>query len=253
MKIKVSYIIITWNGLPLLKQLLGSLQKQMLREDVDVWVADNGSQDGTVDFIRGHYPAVHLMELSENKGVAFARNRLLEQAKGEYLFILDNDIMSSDETVEGMEKYMDAHPEIGLSACQLVGKDGEPQENCKPFPGIWQKICSLVLHRTNSRFHYENEMKSGQPFEPVYVIGACQLIRRSTFQQVGLLDERIFYGPEDCDYCLRVRNAGWKVAYLPQFTLQHLCQRKTFKRPFSSLGLKHILALLYFYWKYKRC
>ena len=114
MKIKLSYIIITWNGKHLLADLLKSMEQQLLRKDVEVIVTDNGSTDGTVEWLSSTYPAIHLIKLKTNKGVAYARNRALEQAVGEYLFIVDNDIQLKDDAVEGMVQYMDTYPDVGM-------------------------------------------------------------------------------------------------------------------------------------------
>lgn len=252
MHIKVSYIIITWNGIELLRHLLKSMEQQMRRRDVEVIITDNGSTDGTISFLEREYPQIKLICQKENKGVSFARNRALETASGEYLLILDNDIVINDAAIEGLETYMDQHANVGLCSCQLTGSDGEVQESCKVYPGIGVKIQNILYYKKKRPFYYNRQMQEGQPFEPDYVIGACQMIRRAAFNEVGLLDENIFYGPEDCDYCMRIRQAGWSVVYLPQFTIQHLCQRKTTTKPFSALGRKHIRALIHFYWKYKR-
>ena len=109
-----------------------------------------------------------------------------------------------------------------------------------------------VLCPSKRSTDYLTSLAGTEPFEAEYVIGACQMIRREALEAVGLLDERIFYGPEDCDYCLRLRAEGWKVTYLPQYAMVHHCQRKTTHRPFSTLGRQHIKALLYFYWKHRR-
>ena len=249
--IKISYIIITWNGRQLLARLLESLKEQMQRSDVEVVVVDNGSTDGTEQFLKDQYPAIIYSRLTENKGVAFARNRAIELSSGKYLFVLDNDIIANDEALTGMESYMDEHADVGLSACRLVFADGNEQLSYKVYPGLTEKILN-VLHPTRTNNSYASERATGEPFEPEYVIGACQVIRREVYQKVGPIDEHIFYGPEDCDYCLRVRQSGYKVIYLPNYTLIHFCQRKTTSQPFSKLGRKHIKALLYFYWKYKR-
>ena len=249
-QIKISYIIITWNGIDHIRNLFRSLQNQISRQDVEIIVVDNGSNDGTTDFLRTSYPSARLITLNNNKGVAYARNRGLEKALGQYLFILDNDIIANDEALTGMEKYMDTNINVGLCGCKLYDAEGNLQESCKPYPGISQKIYNL-FHRGKFRFHYK-DMPADQPFEPEYIIGACQMIRREAFEQTGLLDENIFYGPEDCDYCLRIRKAGWKVIYLPQYSLIHHCQRKTNIHPFSPLARKHIRGLMYLYMKYKR-
>ena len=249
-QIKTSYIIITWNGIEYLRELLNSLQKQLTRPDVELVITDNHSTDGTIDFIKRYYPMAKLICLPENKGVAYARNTALRIATGKYLFILDNDIQITDKAVETMELYMDEHPEVGICGCKLVYPDGALQESCKPYPGVIQKMNSFF--NRSSRFTYEAQMKGKDPFEPTYIIGACQMIRREVYAKIGELDEAIFYGPEDCDYCLRTRSAGWRVIYLPYVSMIHHCLRRTHVNPFSRLGWQHIKALVYFYRKYKQ-
>lgn len=248
--IKISYIIITWDGLSFMRDLLASMHKQMQREDVEVIVVDNHSTDETLAFLQQAYPAIKLLSLPENKGVAYARNIALRQAKGAYLFILDNDICITDEAVTYMERYMDTHPQTGVCGCKLLSANGEVQESCKSYPGIAAKIRGVL--RPNAPFVYQDRIARNEPFEPVYLIGACQMIRNEVYAQIGELDERIFYGPEDCDYCLRAREAGWNVMYLPSVSMVHHCQRRTHTNPFTRLGMLHLKALLYFYRKYKR-
>lgn len=248
--IKISFIIITWNGLHYMRDLLESMTEVMERKNVEVIVVDNGSSDGTPSFIRQKYHNTILIELPQNKGVAFARNRGLEIARGQYLFIIDNDMIMNTHTIDGMIDYMENNPQVGICGCKLVFKNGVTQESCKSYPGFILKAKRL-LHIGVSHFNYHNKMDSPEPFEVVYLIGACQLLRREAYTQTGALDEEIFYGPEDCDYCLRVHNNGWKIMYIPQYKLIHYCQRMTNTRPFSKMGLHHIFGLLYLYWKYK--
>ncbi len=248
--IKVSYIIITWNGLNYLRRLLNSMSSQLQREDVEVIITDNGSTDGTIEFLQNDYPSIRLICLQRNMGVAYARNLSMRQAKGKYLFILDNDIQITDESVTAMEQFMDNHPKAGICGCKLLYPDGAPQLSCKPYPGIIEKLRSF--RASSSTPTYEKQMNGSAPFEPVYIIGACQMIRREVYDAIGDLDDTIFYGPEDCDYCLRARQAGWQVIYIPSVAMYHHCQRRTHTKPFSKLGWLHIKALMYFYWKYKK-
>lgn len=251
MRIKTSYIIITWNGKSLLQNLFQSMTSQLKRDDIEVIVTDNGSTDGTVQWIQQEYPDVRLILLPQNKGVAYARNKALAAAKGKYLLILDNDICITDQAIFRLEEYMDLHPEVGMVGCKLLYPTGELQESCKPYPGIWQKI-KHVLFPSVSTMAYAKQIEEGKPFEPDYLIGACQMVRADVYHKIGPLDEHIFYGPEDCDYCIRVRCEGLKVVYIPYVSMVHHCQRKTTTRPFSKLGREHIKALFYFYWKHKR-
>lgn len=84
-----------------------------------------------------------------------------------------------------------------------------------------------------------------------YVIGACQFIRRETMDQVGLLDERIFYGPEDVDYCLRTHRQGWKVFYFPLTSIVHFEQRMTKKKLFTKITWRHLKGIIYLFIKYR--
>ena len=184
------------------------------------------------------------------RGGSYARNRALERTTGRYIWILDNDTVVGEEATRGMLAFMDQHPRCGLCACRLVNAAGLVQENCKVYPGLWQKVLNL-FHGSSYRYVYGlHRMEC--PFEPDYLIGACQLVRREAFESVGLLDEHIFYGPEDADFCLRIRHQGWYLQYLPHFTIMHNYNRASNRKLFSRLAVKHIISLFYFYRKHKR-
>lgn len=245
----LSIVLISWNGGSLLKRCLQSLN--FLGEYTsEIIVVDNGSVDGTAEMVKTEFPRVQLLRLSKNKGVSYARNRALERAKGRYIWILDNDTVVSKETTDGMLSYMEQHPQCGLCACRLIDANGLVQESCKVYPGLGQKVLNL-LHGAGYRYVY-GAKRMEQPFEPDYLIGACQMVRREAFEAVGLLDEHIFYGPEDADFCLRIRRQGWFLQYLPQFSILHNCQRATHRKLFSRLAFSHVVSLFYFYFKHKR-
>jgi len=83
-----------------------------------------------------------------------------------------------------------------------------------------------------------------------YMIGACQVIRRTALMEVGLLDERIFYGPEDVDLCLRMHQAGWRVVYNPEAVVVHQ-ERRVARSGWSRLGWRHLRGLLYYFGKHR--
>ena len=247
--VQLSIVIITWNQLSYLQDCLCSLQPVMQREDVEVIVVDNGSEDGTCQYLTVNYPQIYLHINDCNKGVAYARNRGLELAQGKKVLFLDNDTVVNENAISGMEIYLDEHSKVGLCACRLVDSNSQVQDSFKPFPGLWLKIKNVLgITKTNA----PDLQTVTSPIEPVYVIGACQMIRREVIERIGLLDENIFYGPEDADYCMRIAAEGWKVVYLPQYTIVHHWRRATNKKLFSRLAWKHFCALCYFYAKYKR-
>lgn len=266
---QLSVVLISYNALHFLKPCLQALIPAVAddRENTEIVLVDNGSSDGTPDFIRVYYPDIRLYVLSCNKGVAYARNRGMEISSGKYILFLDADTIPNREAVKGMLAYMEEHPETGLCGSRLVDPSGCVQDSCKRFPafafkwnnwlmGIAEKMSFSSWKRRltlrNEKYHYGDVSAVSVPFSPDYLIGACQLIRRTVVEKVGLLDERIFYGPEDADYCLRIRKAGWSIVYLPQYELIHHWQRITQRKVFSRLAFRHIQGLMYFYLKYRR-
>ena len=242
----VSYVVISWQGLHLLQRLIPQLTAAA---DSQIIVVDNGSTDGTAQYLRQFQDRLTIVSLPKNFGVAYARNRGIELAKGDWICILDNDICFEEKTILAMVDYMEQNEEVGMVGCRLLYPDGIVQDSCKLYPGIIEKWKN-IRYRGKIRYSYPEKMQT--VFEPEYVIGACQLIRKKVVDKIGLLDEHIFYGPEDCDYCLRVRQNGWKVIYLPTVSMVHDCQRKTNANPSSPLGWEHIKGLFYFYRKHGR-
>lgn len=242
---RLSVVLISWNSLPYLKACLDSLQFMQKWESTEIIWVDNGSTDGAAQFIKKNYPDIRYIILPENRGVAYARNRGIEKTSGKYVLLLDDDTIANKEAVYGMCAYMDFHPETGICGCRLTNSQNEVQKSDKKYPGIGVK-CRNILRKNE-----KNEVPVAE-CEPEYLIGACQLIRREAIDAAGLLDEHIFYGPEDADFCLRVRNCGFKIAYLPQFSIIHHWKRVTNRNIFSRLAFKHIRALFYFYKKHHR-
>ena len=245
---RLSIIIITYNGLGFLTRCLDSLCDFIDMPDCEVIIVDNYSTDGTLDFLRNNYPQLPLILNSENRGVAAARNQGIARATGDKLLLLDNDTEATTTAINAMSHYLDEHTEVGLCSCRLVDKEGIPQDSCKPYPGLMIKARNVLGIGNKMRYVPSEE----GIIEPVYVIGACQMFTHEVVDKVGLLDEHIFYGPEDADWCLRIKQAGWRIHCLNNHTIVHDYRRSTRRSPFSKLGRMHIKALLYFYWKHKK-
>ena len=245
---RLSIIIITYNGLGFLTRCLDSLCDFIDMPDCEVIIVDNYSTDGTLDFLRNNYPQLPLILNSENRGVAAARNQGIARATGDKLLLLDNDTEATTTAINAMSHYLDEHTEVGLCSCRLVDKEGIPQDSCKPYPGLMIKARNVLGIGNKMRYVPSEE----GIIEPVYVIGACQMFTHEVVDKVGMLDEHIFYGPEDADWCLRIKQAGWRIHCLNNHTIVHDYRRSTRRSPFSKLGRMHIKALLYFYWKHKK-
>lgn len=243
--LRLSVIILTCNQRDFTVRCLKSIYPLCDNPDYEIIIVDNASQDNTKKEILTNFPKVKYIYLTRNVGVAAGRNTGLNNSSGQYLMFLDNDTVASPETIIGMTDYLEINPDIGLIAPKLISPQGETQLSFKSFPGILKKIRNVIL--PHSRCPYNVVL-----CEPFYVIGACQLFSRNTLIATGILDDNIFYGPEDADFCIRIRKTGKRIVYNPDFVITHDWQRRTTRRPFSYIGRKHIAGLLYFYRKHRR-
>lgn len=249
---KLSIVLLTWNSASFVKKCLDSLYQNLENMSFEIIIVDNRSTDNTCEIISSEHPAVRLIKNTVNRGVAPARNQGIKECSGQYILILDIDTQVQVGAIPKMLAYMEDHPKVGLCGSKLMYEDGSIQQSFRRFPLVHTKL----LRRINTR--WAKRMLSNEYYEEVskaqnvdYVIGACQLIRRSALEMTGPLDDKIFYGPEDVDLCLRMWLKGWKVAYLPFAHVTHYEQRITRKKLFSYLTLKHIQGLIYYFIKHR--
>ncbi|MDR0768741.1 MAG: glycosyltransferase family 2 protein [Dysgonamonadaceae bacterium] len=256
---QLSVIIIGYNSWVFLEKNLASLAFLFNNPQTEIIYVDNASTDGTPDQIKRRYPNIFVIENRKNAGVSIARNQGIRKASGKYLWFLDSDTEVTETALATMLQFMDETSGAGLCGCKMYGQDGQVQESCRKFPSVCGKLKATI--RIFSRKLNGNikaapqpayDTASEKPFEVDYVIGACQLIRKEAQEKTGLLDEHIFYGPEDADFCLRMKQSGYAVYYLPQVSIYHAYQRIASHKIFSPITLKHLWGLIYYFWKYRR-
>ncbi len=248
---KVSVVILTWNSVSAIESCLTALPAG-LTVSHEVIVVDNGSQDQTLTVLRSRFPHVQLVENQSNRGVAPARNQGIRCARGEYILLLDDDTIVHPAALDQLVQLLDSRPEIGLCGPKLVDAEGRLCLSCRLFPTLLDKLGRRFPSALTRRAVQRAELAdwTHDTLRPVdYMIGACQLIRRRALEEVGPLDERIFYGPEDIDLCLRMHQAGWQVVYQPAAVVTHAEQRLA-RSALSHLGWKHLRGLAYYFWKH---
>jgi hypothetical protein len=237
--------------------MLASIRRQTSGVFYELIVVDNNSQDGTRELVEQEYRDAVLIKNSKNLGVAAARNQALRIAKGRYIITLDADMLFIDNSLLKLVEFMDKTPDAGLCGAKLTFPDGRVQPSGRRFPSVWAflmrrlEFMSFARNSKILRWHEMAEWDRSDTRPVDYVIGACQCIRREAMKNVGLLDEKIYYGPEDVDYCLRMYRNGWKVYYCPFTSIIHYEQRATKKKIFTKLTFMHFKAVLYFFWKYR--
>lgn len=252
----VSVVIVAHSVRPELERCLGSIAA-FAGVSVEVIVVDNASTDGTREWLAVEHPDVAVVALDENRGVA-AREEGLRIARGRYTLFLDSDAALTEQALPKLVAALDAHPEWGLLGPRLVHDDGTLQLSCRRFPplvlpllrrGPLERVArsSGVVTR-HLMTDVDHEIRRAVP----YVLGACQIFRTSLARLAGQFDSRIFYGPDDIDWCIRIRDAGGEVVYYPQATVVHSYRRVTAADQVSRMSLRHLQGFVYFHWKYRR-
>ncbi|MDR1119327.1 MAG: glycosyltransferase family 2 protein [Dysgonamonadaceae bacterium] len=257
---QLSIIIIGYNSWHFLEKNLASLAFLSNSPQTEIIYVDNASTDGAPAQIRQHYPAIHIIENRRNAGISVARNQGIRKASGKYIWLLDSDTEITETALTAMLKFMDETPGAGLCGCKMYGQDGQVQESCRKFPSLSGKLhaalhilCRKLIGNTTAISSHSRAYNTNRetPFEVDYVIGACQLIRKEALEKTGFLDEHIFYGPEDADFCRRMKQAGYRTYYLPQVSIYHAYQRISSHRIFSKITRKHLEGLIYYFWKHR--
>jgi GT2 family glycosyltransferase len=241
----------------MLLQCLHSVFSKITDIEYEVLVLDNASEDDTIDAVRNKYPSVILVENKQNRGVAPARNQLIKMAKGRYVLILDADTEIVSNNFEDLLGYMDEHKDVGILGCSLVSFDNKLHPSARSYPRpihIFLRRLSYSGFMQKSKILKEHHLDSWDRKHPAvvdFVEGAFQLTRREAIEKVGLLDESMFYGFEDADYCARMEKAGYKVVCYPSFIVKHFLHGVTRRNPFNKMAYLHTKSYIIFYKKHK--
>ena len=244
----LSVVLLTWNSVGKIESCIESLGQDTQVPD-EIIVVDNGSKDTTHAILAEQLPGARVIRNTYNLGVARARNQGLAAARGTYLLVLDDDTIMQPEALARLVAVLDANPTVALCGPQLLNTTYEPISTDPMFPTLSHKIRRWgTVERWNGS-PWDNSL-SGRMREVDYVIGACQLIRRAALDEIGLYDEHIFYGPEDVDFCLRLRQAGWRIILQPAAQVIH-AEQGIARSIFSPIGRKHTAGLGYYFWKHR--
>ena len=234
----VSIIIVSWNVRELLRQCLLSVNSQQSTVNsqlltarrslfTEILVVDNASHDGTVEMVRAEFPNVHVIENSQNLGFTQANNQALAVAQGRYLFLLNPDTELRPLSLQTIVDYMDTHPDVGMLGPRLFYGDGTPQSSRRRFPTLATAFLeSTILQQWFPRNrvltqYYMLDTRDDETQEVDWINGSAMFTRREVYEKLGGFDEGFFMYSEELDWCRRIKQAGWKIVYLPTAQITH--------------------------------
>lgn len=220
---KVAVVILNWNGCEMLRSFLPSVVRCSDMEGTEIYVADNGSTDASVEMLRQEFPSVHLIILDKNRGFAEGYNLALQQVSAEYVVLLNSDVEVTGHWLAPLVDYMDAHPEV--AACQPKIRSWRYKERFEYAGAAGGFIDRYGYPFCRGRIMGVVEEDNGQydTVVPVFwATGAALFIRLKDYQDAGGLDGRFFAHMEEIDLCWRLRARGRMLVCVPQSTVYHV-------------------------------
>lgn len=192
-------------------------------------VVDNASVDGSAEMVEAEVPWARLIRSGRNGGFAFGNNLALRCAAGRAVLLLNPDAVIPVGGLARLLAKLEAANDIAVAGPKLLRADGSMHLACRrsfptPTVALYRMVGLSRLFPSSRRFGRYNLtfLDPDRPCDVDAVCGACMLVRRAALERVGLLDERFFMYAEDIDWCLRMKQAGWRVRYEPEIQVHHL-------------------------------
>ena len=215
----LSIIITSYNAKQILKENLEAVFASVGKFSCEVFVVDNNSFDGSADMVKQEFPVVNLIRNKKNLGFARANNQAIKKADGDFILLLNQDMLVYPETLYRTAEWMKKNEQASVAGCHLIDRDGDSMPHVRKYPTVWdQLIIVLKLPHLIPGFLNKYLLKDfdySRPAKVDSVRGSFFVIRRDMFEKIGGLDERYFFWFEEVDYCQSVAAAGGEVWYTP--------------------------------------
>ncbi len=255
----LSIVVVSYNVAPLLRECLRSVY-QSQGVDLEAWVVDNASADGSAAMVKSEFPQARLIESPVNGGYAYANNLALSALGAAtpppYVLLLNPDTVLPPTALAEMLAFMEAHPEAAAAGPKLVRPDGSLDLACRrsfpsPEVALYRMLGLSRRFPQSRRFARYNltYLDPDQMAEVDSVVGAFMLVRWAAIAQVGFLDESFFLYGEDLDWAFRMKQRGWKIYYNPAVTVLHH-KGESSRRDSERATREFYRAMLIFYRKH---
>ena len=254
---KLSIVIVNWNTRDYLVGALQSIYENPPPCEFEAIVVDNDSPDGSAQAVRDQFQQVRLIANESNAGYAEGNNQGIRAATGEYVLLLNPDVLLPPDALDTSVRLLEARPDVGALGVRLVNPDLSVQRSVRGFPTPWAIFAEASgLSRLFSRsrlfgsyrmawFTYDREAEVDQP------MGTFLMIPRRAIEQVGLLDERFPIFFNEVDWCYRARKMGWKILFSPAVEIVHYGGGST-RQVSAKMAWESRNGLLAFYRKHYR-
>jgi GT2 family glycosyltransferase len=220
----LSYCIVNTNGREHLLACLEAVERtHPAAVEHEILVLDNASEDGSAEAVRARSGNVRLIALERRAGKAENDSTLLKEAKGHYCLLLNEDSELRPGAAEALLAALDADPRAGAAGAQLLDSGGDPVACAWRFPGVGTALAGAIfLHR---RFTVQSSAQSTRAVD--WAQSSALMVRREAAAEISYLDPAFFVYYDECDFCKRLAEAGWRTLFVPAAEAVHHDQLST--------------------------
>lgn len=221
---ELAVIILNWNGRKLLEQFLPVASRYSITEDADLIVADNGSTDDSVEWVKAHHPEVKVLSFSENYGFAEGYNKAIEQTQYKYTILLNSDVEVTEGWTRPLLDFMRRNGDVGALQPKIRSwKERTKFEYAGAAGGYLDKMgYPYCRGRLFDSIEEDRGQYDGKVVDICWASGAALMVRTDIYQKVGGLDARFFAHMEEIDLCCRIHAAGYRVVVVPDAMVFHV-------------------------------
>lgn len=221
---KLGVIILNWNGIGLLRQFVPAASRFTVSDSADLIVADNGSDDGSVEWLREAHPEVRIIPLDRNYGFAEGYNRAVKASEYEYVTLLNSDVEVTENWWQPILSFLESNPDVGAVQPKILSfRDKSSFEYAGAAGGYLDALgYPYCRGRLFDAIEKDRGQYDGAPADVAWASGACLTMPRDLYMKLGGLDPRFFAHMEEIDLCCRVHGAGKRVCAISDSVVYHV-------------------------------
>jgi len=220
--IKTAIVILNWNGLKHLQKFLPGVVKYSDGEKTDIFVADNGSDDGSVDFLK-NFNSIKLISFDRNYGYTGGYIKALQQIDADYFVLLNSDVELTPGWLHPLVKYMNDNNSVAACMPKLLNYNCKSRFEYAGASGGFIDLFGYPFCRGRILSYIEEDNGQYDNIKEVFwASGACMIIRKSAYLETGGLDDIFFAHMEEIDLCWRFQRLGYKIVCIPESKIYHV-------------------------------
>jgi GT2 family glycosyltransferase len=219
----IAIVILNWNGTHLFSRFLPSVIEHSRGEGVSIYLADNGSTDHSIEYLKENFPDVIIIELGVNHGFAKGYNLALEKIEANFFVLLNSDVEVTENWLKPCIELLNNHPTVAAVQPKILSYNNRTYFEYAGAAGGYIDRWGFPFCR--GRILSVTEEDTGQYDDPaslMWATGACLFIRADVFRESGGFDDDFFAHMEEIDLCWRLKNQGWQIGFEPKSVVYHL-------------------------------